>query len=84
LTFGPTLVCPVRVLYSEFYYYCATMGLVADTPSAFVGQLALEPDIQIKQGGRGKLKKYVQGLGFIREYRKQLKANSQRVLQCDS
>lgn len=60
---GPTLMCPVRVLWREYRTYCRNWGFAPATPGQFVAWLGMEEGIRIRTGGRGRLRRVAVGIG---------------------
>lgn len=58
------LVCPVRVLWMEYTWYCQAWGFDRASPTEFVRWLRAEEGVTIKQGGRGRLRRCAVGLGL--------------------
>lgn len=63
LTFGPTLVCPTRVLWREYKEHCEKWSFVAVDAEWFVDCLR-KTGVALKTGGGGRLRSYAQGVGF--------------------
>ncbi len=66
LAAGPTLVCPLRVLWREYEAYCGVHGFKAMMAPAFVDMLeSLGAAVVTRDPGTsGRLRRYVRGIGF--------------------
>ena len=64
LACGPTLVCPLAVIWSEYVKFCDEEDVSGVPPDYFSAWMCTFPDVTIEEGGRGIHKKCLNGLGF--------------------
>jgi len=60
----PTLACPVRVLWGAYNSYCTEWGFEASEAHQFISYLLLEEGVRISAGGKGRLKRFANGIGL--------------------
>ena len=65
----PALACPVMVLWRGYLVYCQEWGFDPAPASDFVRWLALEEGGEIKECGRGRLRRVVMGMAPRQEER---------------
>ena len=71
LTAGPTLCCPIRVIWDGYLDYCREWGFMPAKAETFVRWLADEEGVTLMEGGRGRLKRYAVGIGFNQRQKKE-------------
>ncbi len=62
---GGSLVIPVRVAWREYQAYCTEWGFEPAGPKEFVLELWLEDGVEIREAGRGRLRRCFTGLGLL-------------------
>ena len=61
---GGTLVCPVRVLWTDYLAFCLEWGFAVAHPKDFVRMLRSLPGVVLVEGGRGRLRRCANGIGL--------------------
>lgn len=66
----PALVVPVMVVWREYEDYCREWGFENIGAAQFVKRLRLEEGAEIREGGKGRLRRCITGLGLTAGDRK--------------
>lgn len=61
LACGPTLVCPLGIMWNEYVDFCDEQDLPSVEPAYFAAWMASFPDVQVEDRGRGRR---ISGIGF--------------------
>lgn len=67
LALGPTLCCPMRVLWKGYLAYCREWSFEPASAEQFTLWLLGEEGVAVMKGGRGRLRRYATGVGFAAE-----------------
>lgn len=65
LCLGPTLCCPVRVMWRDYQAHCAEWGFPPCSAVDFVALLREEEGVELAERGHGRLRRVASGCGLL-------------------
>ena len=65
LSFGPTLVCPLMLIWREYKAFCEEWGFYQGSTEEFVTWLENQDGVTITEHGRGRRRRCANGVGVL-------------------
>jgi hypothetical protein len=65
LSFGPTLVCPLMMVWREYKLYCIIWGFHMVSTKAFVFHFEAQRGLYVGTRGKGRRRRFINGIGVL-------------------